>query len=150
MSNVLNTRLVKDDLKALPAQFRVVKTVGPADAVEHFLVGDFPERLDALERWRTLLDEEQRGTGDYLRYTIYDDHGRKVDEVGIRITEEDRVAPPGKFRVICADIRTGTIWLVADMNDRGEAINYAKEAYEGPYTGFQVHNDIGEALIPVN
>ncbi|HTR18638.1 MAG TPA: hypothetical protein VMH91_01495 [Candidatus Paceibacterota bacterium] len=152
--SALNNRLTEAELKALPGQFRVVRVKmrrAETELVpsEYFLVEDFVDRHDALDRWRTLLHEKRLEVKEVLRYRIYDDHGRIVDAVGAIISEEERKAPPGKFRIICADIATGTIKLVADLDDREKAIEYAKNAYEGPYTGHQVHDDTGATLIAV-
>lgn len=151
--SVPNTRLSEADRKAQPGQFRVVKKqepkIGLADSGKYFLVEDFPERYDALDRWRNLLLARRQDGEEDITYTVYDDHGRKVDAVGTVITEEERKAPPGKFRVICGDIASGLIRLVVDLDNKDEAIEYAKTANEGPYTGFQVHDDTGAALIPV-
>lgn len=149
--SVPGNRLTEARLKAPPGQFRVVKKqpkVVPANSPAFFLVEDFPGRHDALERWRNLILARRRTGENDISYTVYDDQGRKVDAVGTIITEEERRAPPGKFRVICGDIASGLIRLVVDLDDRDEAIEYATTADEGPYTGFQVHDDTGAALIP--
>jgi hypothetical protein len=151
----LDTRLKPDQLKAPPGQFRVVKVKKPkdghADSAAYFLVGDFPERYDALVRWRDLAQASWRSDEEGLSYKFYDDQGRINDAIGAHIAEEDRKAPSGKFRIICVDFagHSSVIKLVADLDDKDKAIEYANNAYEGPYTGFQVHDDTGAALIPV-
>ena len=149
-----DNRLSPDQLKAPTGQFRVVKALQPkggsADSAAFFLVGDFPERHDALVRWRDLAQQSWRSGEEGLSYKFYDDQGRINDAIGAYIAEEDRKAPPGKFRIVCVDFaRKVVIKFVADLDDREKAIDYAVNADEGPYTGFQVHDDTGAALIPV-
>jgi len=149
--SVLNTQLTQAELMAPPGQFRVVKVQmrrgeSALEPSEYFLVEDFPDRHDALVCWRDLAHQHM---GENLRFQFYDDQGRINDAIGAQITEADRKAPPGKFRIVCVDfIGQITIKLVADLDDRGAAIEYANSAYEGPYTGFQVHDDVGAALLP--
>ena len=150
--SALDRPLSADELKAPAGQFRLVKQHQPKiglDAVAFFLVNDFAEKSDALSLWRELmLAKRPKEERQQIDFTVYDDHGRICDAVGVRITEEERKAPPGMFRIICGDISTGVIKLVADLDDRDAAIEYANTADEGPYTGFQVHDDTGKALLP--
>ncbi|MDO8514284.1 MAG: hypothetical protein Q7S50_01950 [bacterium] len=153
--SALDNRLSPDQLKAPAGKFRVVKVQTPkdglADSAAFFLVEDFPDRYDALVRWRDLAQAGWRSDEEGISYRFYDDQGRINDAIGAHVTEGDRKAPPGKFRIICVDFagHPPAIKLVTDLDDRDAAIEYAKTAYEGPYTGFQVHDDTGAALIPV-
>jgi hypothetical protein len=148
--------LSADELKAPPGQFRVLKirkTSGAADfGATHFLVGDFPDKAGALDRWRSVGEELRRNRKDgevnYWTY-IHDDHGRIVDAVGTFITKEELKAPPGQFRIVCLDFAGKLVLkLVNDLDDHAEAIRYARTANEGPYTGFQVYDDTGAPIIP--
>ncbi len=145
--------LSEKDLKAPVGQFRVVKVNKAPEAFglspEYFLVSDHSDRYEALRQWRDLMQKNWREDGPDLTYRMYNDEGRVVDALGVHITEEERKAPPGKFRIIAADICTTTIWLVADLDDKEKAVAFANGAYEGPYIGFQVHDDTGAALLPV-
>ncbi|MDO8576037.1 MAG: hypothetical protein Q7R90_01850 [bacterium] len=149
----LNKRLTEAELKAPTGHFRVVKVQmrrgdSALEPAAYFLVGDFLKRHEALARWRDLAHKHM---GEDMRFTFYDDKGRVNDAVGARITQEDRRAPLGKFRIVCIDFATepAVVKLVADLDYREKAIEYARTANEGPYTGFQVHDDTGATLIPV-
>lgn len=142
-------KISDDELKAPAGQFRVVQINEAPEAFgcspEFFLVDDYPEKRFALDDWRARLQTRNKDTN----YKVYADDGHVVDALGMHITEEERRAPPGKFRVIAADIQSRIIWLVADLDDKQRAIEYAKNAYEGPHTEFQVHDDTGATLIPL-
>lgn len=146
MSVPFGRRISKADARALPGRFRLLMMAPSKQPTDYFNMGDYSEKYGALDAWRKLLRKKRDRA---VKYIICDDQGRQVDAVGTIITEEERKAPPGKFRVICGDIASGVIWLVVDLDDRDEAIDYAKTADEGPYTGFQIHDDTGAALIPV-
>jgi|GEM_PF-4402050 hypothetical protein len=151
MSDLRGKQIDQADLKAPTGLFRIVMAANTSGKMEggtrHFLFEDYPNRHDALSIWRKL--NHSRDNTDYAFY-IFDDHGRIVDAVGAHITDEERKAPPGKFRIICGDTATGTVRLITDLDDRDAAIEYAKNADEGPHTGFQVHDDTGAALISVS
>lgn len=151
--SVHTNRLTAAELKAPAGQFRLVMGRTPAsdaNVVEHYLIGDLLDQHEAVRAWQKLNNPITRQRG--VTFTVFDDKGRVVDALGTHITEEERVAPPGRFRLIAADfnIRPAIIWLVHDFDDSDEAIEAARESHEGPYTGFQVHDDTGAALIPVD
>lgn len=152
MSVPFGKRITKADAKAPHGEFRIVM-VAPSNApTDYFNMGDHADLWDALEHWRAFLRKKRDRD---VRYLVYNDEGRETGVLGIRITEQERCAPPGKFRVVCVDVGPMTqggdasIWLVADHDDRTAAIRYAKKVDQGPYTGHQVHDDTGAALIPV-
>ena len=146
-------RLTEGKLKAPPGQFRVVKKAPklvPASTPAFYFVADFPERYDAIKHWRDLMHQRRHVGQDGLGYSVYDDQGRINDAVGAFITEAECKAPEGKFRIICVDIAVKgvALKLVTDLDDREQALGYAKDAYEGPYTGFRVHDDTGAVISP--
>jgi hypothetical protein len=148
--SVPNVRLSADQLKAPAGKFRIVQIRKRRnvhdDKKEYLLIVDLDDRRHAVRHWQGLRRE--RIGQAVIAYRVFDDQGRVVDALGVHITQQERRAPEGKFRIIAADAHSPVIWLVADLDDRERAIEYAKEAYEGPYTGFQVHDDTGAALIP--
>lgn len=136
------------DLKAPAGQFRLVRITSvfiPTASKEYHFLHDKTDKQEMLQEWRARMHSRDSRT----TYRIFDDQGRVVDAVGTHITEAERVAPKGQFRVVCVDIATDVIRLVADLDDQADAIDYAKEADQGPYTRHQVHDDTGTALIPV-
>ena len=150
--SVPNVRLSADQLKAPAGKFRIVQTrkrhTAPDGKKEYLLIGDMDDRRHAVRHWQGWRRE--RVGQAIIAYRVFDDQGRVVDALGVHITQKERIAPAGKFRVIAADAHSTVIWLVSDLDDKEKAIEYAKEAYEGPYTGFQVHDDTGAALIPLD
>jgi len=152
--SVPGNRLTENSLKAPSGQFRVVKKqpkLVPNGSPAFYLVADFAERHEAIKHWRDLMLERRHSRQDGLRYTVYDDLGRVNDAVGAFITEQECKAPTGKFRVVCVDFAGNVVLkLVTDLDDREQALEYVKDADEGPYTGFRVHDDTGKVISPTN
>lgn len=150
--SVLDTPLGSDQLKAPVGHFRVVKmrmrlTETELKPEAYFLVEDFGSRSDALQRQRELLDE-LRGIGiNDFRYGVRDDQGHVVDALGTHITDAERKAPEGKFRVIYFDSMNRASRLVTDIDDRDEATEYAKEAGHQPYMWHEVYDDAGACVL---
>ena len=68
------------------------------------------------------------------------------------ITEEERKAPPGKFRVVAVGtyLPSDPVYLVSDLDDKAEALKKAGELlrtrFDG-FFGFQVHDEHGKGLL---
>lgn len=151
MSIPCGPRLTGEELMASPGRFRVIMMAPAKQPTDFFCMGDHGEKYDALEQWRGLM---RKGGKHNIQFVIHDDKGREVGVLGTLITEKERRAPHGKFRVVCVDLAKAlngkpTIWLKIDHDDRKQAIRHGTNADEGPYTGHQVHDDTGAALLPV-
>ena len=138
--------LVNTELKAPAGQFIITKFDAALSSEERVSEVSHPKQWEALDARRRL---SARRESPHVSYSIRNDEGREVGVLGTRIAQEERVAPAGKFRVVCVDFcfEPATVWLVADYDDKEKATEYAAVADEGPYTGFQVHDDTGAALL---
>ena len=152
----LYEQIPDSELIAPGGQYRVVMSDSPmpgSTRATHYLVGDFPEKEQALRARRDHYMQPHEDT----KFTVFNDEGREVGIYGIVITEAERKAPKGKFRIVCADIApavangTGpSFFLVKDMDDKGKALEVAQAENEldGPWSiGYQVFDDAGNALI---
>jgi hypothetical protein len=138
--------------KAPAGQLRLVmsrKPVYAPNTVEHYLVRDYDDRDLAFRTWRELNNPTARPHD--AEFTLYDDQARVVDGLGTHITEAERIAPDGKFRLVATDCNPNSdeaaIWLVHDFDDKDKAIEAAYLSHE-PWIGFQVYDDTGATLIP--
>ena len=78
----------------------------------------------------------------------------KRGPLGIEITEHERAAPKGMYRVVMADIGPNPpqFYFVSDEPDYRTAVRVAKQAANGGdhLIGYAIHDDTGKAInLPV-
>ena len=85
---------------------------------------------------------------------MHNDAGREIGVLGMRLQEDELKAPAGQFRVVTIDgvplmagFASRGLWLRFDTADRKEAEEFAQLDDQGLYTGTQIYDHVGTALL---
>ena len=75
-----------------------------------------------------------------------------MDQNWTQITEKERKAPPGKFRVVAVGTQfpSDPVYLVSDHDDKQEAMRVAEELLKtrfDDFFGYQVHDEHSKGLL---